>query len=491
MMHGSGKSDSSIVPEKSPNKAGRPAAEGMEGRGLAEGNARERKARRTQGRSKVLKTLKRVRRAAKRDKKQRFTSLLHHIYDVDQLREAYYGLKRNAAAGVDGVTWGQYGEDLEKNLRDLSARLRREAYRARPARRAYVPKAGNKKRPIGVVTLEDKIVQRAAVEVLNAVFEEDFLGFSYGFRPGRNQHNALDALWVAIQTRKVNWVFDADFRGFFDTLVHEWIGKFVGHRIGDQRVVRLIDGWLEAGVLEEGRWTRGEEGTVQGGSISPLLANLYLHHVLDLWVHHWRRTRARGEVIVVRFADDFVVGFQYREEAKRFWFELEQRLEKFGLELHPEKTRLIEFGRFAAQSRKARGEGKPETFDFLGFRHMCGTTRSGKFTVVRHTIRQRWQKKLREVYVELRRRMHQSVPEQGAYLRSVVRGHAGYYGVPGNGAQITAFRHQVGWLWQRVLKRRSQKHRVTWERMKRLIARWIPLARICHPNPRQRLSVTT
>lgn len=491
MMHGRGESDRSIVPQKSPNKAPVWAAEGMEGRDLAEGNPQGRNTPRTLGRDGVSSALERVRQAARKDGKQRFTALFHHVYDIDQLRRAYFGVKRDAAPGVDGVTWRQYGEALEENLRDLSGRLRKGAYRARPARRAYVPKADGKQRPIGVVTLEDKIVQRAVVEVLNAVYEVDFLGFSYGFRPGRDPHQALEALWVALMTKKVNWVLDADIRAFFDELDRGWLVKFIEHRIGDWRIVRLIQKWLNAGVLEEGRWTPTEEGTVQGGSISPLLANVYLHHVFDLWVRHWRRTRAKGDVIVVRLADDFVVGFQYRNEAEQFWRELRERFAKFGMELHPEKTRLIEFGRFAAQTREKRGDGKPEVFNFLGFTHTCAKTRAGKFTVSRQTMRQRWQRKLKEVYAELRRRMHTPVPKQGAYLRSVVGGHCRYYGVPGNGAKITAFRHQVGWLWYRALKRRSQKHRLTWDRMKRLIARWIPPARICRPHPMRRLVATT
>jgi group II intron reverse transcriptase/maturase len=491
MMHGSGKSDRSIVPEKFANKALPQAAEGTEGRDLAKGNLQERNAPRTQSRTGEPSALERVRQAARKDRKQRFTALFHHVYDIDQLRRAYLGVKREAAAGVDGVTWRQYGERREENLQDLSGRLRRGAYRAKPARRSYVPKAEGKQRPIGVVTLEDKVVQRAVVEVLNAIYEEDFLGFSYGYRPGRDPHQALEALRVALMSKKVSWVFDADIRAFFDKMDRRWLKKFIEHRIGDRRIVRLVQKWLNAGVLEEGRWTRTEEGTVQGGSISPLLANLYLHHVFDLWVHHWRRTRAKGDVEVVRFADDIVVGFQYRNEAEQFWEELRERFAKFEMELHPEKTRLIEFGRFADQNREERGEGRPETFNFLGFTHRCGKTRKGKFRVDRETMRQRWQGKLREVYAELRRRMHTLVPTQGSYLRSVVVGHVRYYGVPGNGAKITAFRHQVGWLWYRALKRRSQKHSLTWDRMKRLIARWIPLARVCRPRLVSGLVATT
>jgi group II intron reverse transcriptase/maturase len=420
----------------------------------------------------------------------RFTALLHHIYDPNRLRAAYLALKRDAAAGVDGETWRHYGESLESNLRELSERLKRGAYRAKPVRRAYIPKADGRQRPLGVTALEDKIVQRATVEVLNAIYETDFLGFSYGFRPGRSQHNALDALYVGILTRKVNWVLDLDIRAFFDTIDHGWLVKFVEHRIADRRVVRLIQKWLNAGVLEEGKHLRVEEGTPQGGSASPLLANVYLHYVFDLWVQKWRQTRAEGDVIVVRFADDVVLGFQRRSDAEQFHRELSERFAKFHLELHPEKTRLIEFGPFAAQNRQRRGLGKPETFDFLGFTHICAKKRSnGRFTVRRQTIRKRLRAKLSEVKAELRRRMHRPIREQGAWLRSVVGGHIRYYGVPMNSPALCAFRFQVGWLWLRTLRRRGQRHRLTWERMRQLINRWLPPARICHPYPLRRLGV--
>ena len=369
MTHGRGKSDSLVVPEKPPNKAAEPAAEAVEGRGLAKGNSPEHNALRTQGRAGAPSALERVRQAARRDRKQRFTTLLHHVYEVERLRAAYSALKREAAPGIDGETWRHYGEALEENLRDLAQRLKRGAYRARPVRRAYVPKADGRQRPLGVPTLEDKVVQRAVVEVLNAIYEVDFLGFSYGFRPGRSAHQALDALTAAIMTRKVSWVLDADIRGFFDTLSHEWLVKFVEHRVADRRVVRLIQKWLNAGVLEDGKRTRRETGTVQGGSVSPLLGNIYLHYVFDLWIQRWRTTKARGDVVAVRYADDFVVGFERREDAEQFLGELRGRLARFGLDLHPDKTRLIEFGRYAVQNREGRGEGKPETFDFLGFTH--------------------------------------------------------------------------------------------------------------------------
>ena len=492
MMNGQGKSDRPEVPEKSPNNAGQPGAEGMEGRGLAKGNLPQQNASRTPSRTDAPSALERVRQAAKGDKKLRFTALLHHIYSLETLRGAYFSLKKEAAAGVDGETWRHYGESLEDNLRDLSERLKRGAYRAKPVRRVYIPKADGRQRPLGVTALEDKIAQRATVEVLNAIYETDFRGFSYGFRPGCSPHHALDALYTGLLTRKVNWVLDLDIRGFFDGISHEWLVRFVEHRIADRRVVRLIQKWLSAGVLEDGKHLRVEEGTPQGGSASPLLANIYLHYVFDLWVQAWRRKRAHGDVIVVRFADDIVLGFQVKSDAEQFWAELTERFRKFALELHPEKTRLLEFGPFAVANRKRRGEGKPATFNFLGFTHICGKKRSnGMFTVVRQTIRKRLQAKLSEVKTELRRRMHHPVPEVGQWLRSVVSGHFRYYGVPMNAPALHIFRFQIGWLWHRALSRRSQNGRILWDRMRRLINRWLPPVRIYHDYPLRRLGVVT
>ena len=491
MMNEHGKSDRPVVPEKSPNKAGTAEAEGMEGRGLAKGNLQQQNASRTQSREDAPNALERVRQAARRDKGTKFTTLLHHIYDMDTLRTAYFKLKREATPGVDGETWRHYGEMLEENLSDLSHRLKRGAYRAKPVRRAYILKSDGRQRPLGVTALEDKIVQRAAVEVLNAIYETDFLGFSYGFRPGRSQHNALDALYVGIHGKRVNWVLDMDIRGFFDAISHEWLVEFIEHRIADRRVVRLIQKWLNAGVLEEGKRIYMEEGTPQGGSASPMLANIYLHYVFDLWVQRWRKKQAHGDVIVVRYADDIVMGFQEKTDAERFWEELKVRMKKFGLELHPEKTRLLEFGRFAARDREKRGDGKPETFNFLGFTHLCGKTSKGRFTVVRQTIRKRLQAKLREVKTELRRRMHHPIPEVGQWLKAVVSGHVRYYGVPTNTSALHLFRLTVGDHWHRALSRRSQSGHVRWRRMKRLIDRWLPPVRICHPYPSVRLRVTT
>ena len=485
------KSDRSIVPTNRANNAEGPAAEHGEGRGRTKGNSPEHSTSRTQRRTRVSPALERVREVAQRDHVQRFTALLHHVYDVDRLRAAYFALKRSAAPGIDGETWQHYGEQLEDHLRSLAGRLQRGAYRGHPVRRAYIPKTDGRQRPLGVPTLEDKIAQRAVAEVLIAIYEPMFLGFSYGFRPKRNPHQALDALTVGIEQRKVNWVLDADIRGFFDTLSHEWLIRFVEHRIGDRRIVRLIQKWLRAGVLEDGCWTPGEIGTVQGGSISPLLANIYLHYVFDLWAQRWRRTRARGHVVVARFADDFVLGFEHRTEAEQFLADLRERFAKFGLTLHPDKTRLIEFGRHATRNRRARGEGKPETFNFLGFTHCCACTRRGGFLVLRQTMRQRWRAKLQVVATELRRRLHQPIPQVGAYLGAVVRGHIQYYGVPGNIPALQAFHNAVTRLWRRVLSRRSQRAQVNWTRLRRLAARWLPRVRVCHPWPSVRFAVMT
>jgi RNA-directed DNA polymerase len=463
-----------------------------EGRGRTKGNLLEGNTLRTQGRDGVHSALERVRQVAKEDRKQRFTALLHHVYDVERLRSAYLAIKREAAAGVDGETWEHYRERLEGNLQDLSLRLKRGAYRARPVRRVFIPKGDGGQRPLGVPVLEDKIVQRAVVEVLNVIYEEDFLGFSYGFRPKRSPHQALDALTVGIETKKVNWVLDADLRSFFDTLKHAWLVQFIEHRVADKRIVRLIQKWLSAGVLEDGKRIQSEVGTVQGGSISPLLANIYLHYVFDLWIQRWRQKQARGDVIVVRFADDFVVGFEHRIEAERFLTELRERFARFGLELHPEKTRLIEFGRRARRNREDRGDrGAPGSFNFLGFTHSCGKTRKGGFTVLRQTMRKRWQAKLKAVKAELKARLHDPIPEVGKYLRAVVLGHVRYYGVPRNGPAICAFRRAVGQIWWRVLRRRSQGNHLPWHRMWPVLNTWLPPARICHPYPSQRLSVMT
>ena len=435
--------------------------------------------------------VERIRQAASRDKRLQFTTLWHHVYNVEHLRKGYFSLKRNAAPGVDGETWRHYAENLEENLRDLAARLKRGAYRAKPVKRSYIPKPDGRQRPLGVTALEDKIVQRTMVEVLNGIYETDFLGFSYGFRPRRSPHDALNALYGGIMTKRVGWVLDADIRGYFDAIDHEWLMKFIKHRIADKRVLRHIKKWLNAGVLEEGAWACSEDGVPQGGSISPLLANVYLHYVFDLWTVQWRARHASGDVIVVRFCDDFVVGFQYREDAERFLAELRERFWKFNLELHQGKTRLIEFGRFAVQNRKGRGEGKPETFDFLGFTHICGKTRNGKYTVLRHSVNKRIRAKLMELKTELKRRLHHPVPAVGKWLRVVLLGHYRYYGIPGNTRKLEAFSYQVSRLWYKTLLRRSQRHKLNWERMNRLIDRWLPRPRIVQPYPDLGRYVTT
>jgi RNA-directed DNA polymerase len=489
-MHERGKSDSPVVPAKSPNKVASAAAEAVEGRGLAKGNAASGTRPGRRAGVSAPSELDRVRRVAAKDKEARFTALLHHV-SLQRLRAAYEALSPKAAAGVDGVTWLDYGQDLEANLRDLHGRVQRGSYRARPSRRAYIPKADGRLRPLGIAALEDKILQRAVVEVLAAVYETDFLGFSYGFRPGRSPHDALDALAVAIKRKRVNWVLDADLRDFFTSLDHGWLERFLEHRIADRRMLRLIRKWLKAGVIEDGAWSETVEGTPQGASVSPLLANVYLHYVFDLWAEQWRRRRARGDMVIVRFADDYIAGFERHDDAQRFLAELRGRLAEFALELHAGKTRLIEFGRFAAERRKARGLGKPETFQFLGFTHLCATQRNGRFTVRRITDSKRMRAKLRQVKQELARRRHQPIPEQGRWLASVVRGHCAYYAVPGNSVAVRAFRTQATRHWCAELRRRGQRHRLNWERMNRLATRWLPPARITHPYPEKRFDART
>jgi RNA-directed DNA polymerase len=490
-MDGHRESDSSIVPRKRANKVESRgfAAEFVEGRGLAEGNKIERTRDRTQCRAFLQHDLDRVRQAGKRDKKLKFTVLWHHVYNIYRLREAYLNLKRKASPGVDGKTWSDYGKELASNLQSLSERLKRGSYRAKPVARVYIPKPDGGQRPIGKTSLEDKIVERSTVEVLNAVYEELFKGFSYGFRPHCSAHKALDALSIAIERKKVNWILDCDIRGFFDAIDHEWLIRFIEHRIGDKRVIRHIKKWLKAGVLEDGMVHEVEEGTPQGGSISPQLANIYLHYAFDLWIAWWRRTEARGDVIVVRYADDIIVGFQYYGEAKRFVTLLRERLLKFNLELNPSKTRLIEFGRFAIDDRQRRGLGKPETFNFLGFTHICHKTRNGKFVVRRQTMAQRFRRKLKEIKELLRKRMHAAIWQVGVWLRSVLTGYYRYYAVPLNYAKIRSFREEIIRLWFKILRRRSQRYRLSWKRMCQIASEWLPYPRILHPYPSQRLIV--
>jgi RNA-directed DNA polymerase len=488
MMNGPEKSDFAIVAMKPANKAGAPVAERVEPRAGTKGNASQPHTHRTLRRSSVSPGLERVRNAARQRKKETFTALLHHV-SKELLEEAFLGLKRRAAPGVDGVTWRTYEAELEGNLQDLHRRVHRGSYRALPVRRRFIPKPDGQQRPLGIAALEDKIVQRAVVTVLNAIYEEDFLGFSYGFRPGRGPHDALDALSVAISKTPVNWVLDADIRGFFDSLSQEWLVRFLKHRIGDERIIRLVGKWLKAGVVEEGEWSVSEKGTPQGAVVSPLLANVYLHYVFDLWAEQWRRREATGNVIIIRYADDIVVGFEHEADARRFCDAMRVRFEQFALALHGEKTRLLEFGRHAAARRRRCGLGKPDTFAFLGFTFICGKSRRGAFQLQRKTSGKRMKVALRRIKVQLRRRMHASIPEQGRWLRAVVGGYFAYHAVPTNAPALGAFRHYVINLWRRTLRRRSQKDAMTWARMTKIADVWLPPPRILHPWPDRRFAV--
>jgi RNA-directed DNA polymerase len=488
MMYGRGRSDSVIVAEKPTNNAGQPAAELAERRAEAEGNAAQQSTRRAQYRESVSQALDRIRRVARQRKKEKFTALLHHIRP-EHIEEAFFELKENAAPGVDGVTWKAYEAELDRNLADLHSRLHRGAYRALPSRRVYIPKPDGRQRPLAVAALEDKIIQRATIAVLNAIYEEDFLGFSYGFRPERGQHDALDALVVGITTKKVNFILDADIRSYFDSVSQTWLIRFLKHRINDPRMIRLIQKWLKAGILEDGVVTVSDTGTGQGSVASPLLANVYLHYVFDHWAERWRRREASGDMIIVRYADDIIIGFEHETDARRFWNAMRERLAEYSLSLHPDKTRLIEFGRFAAVRRARRGLGKPETFKFLGFTFICGRSRRGRFALKRKSRGDRMRAKLRKIKEEMRRRRHQSIPEQGKWLRQVVTGFFAYHAVPTNSRALHAFRHHVTDLWRRSLQRRSQKDRTTWDRIKQLADDFLPQARILHPWPHTRFAV--
>ena len=482
------KSDPSTVAARPANNFEQSEAERAEPREGANGNTDKPLTHRTLRRASVSLGLDRVRERARQGKKERFTALLHHV-TVDLLRMAYLKLKRDAAPGVDGTTWHECGQGLEAKLGDLHGRLHRGAYRAQPSRRKFIQKEDGRQRPLGIASLEDKIVQRAVVEVLNAIYEQDFLGFSYGFRPGRGQHDALDALAFGITRTKVSWIVDADVRSFFDSMSHDWLIRFVEHRIGDPRMIRLIRKWLKAGVMDGAEWTSSEVGSPQGSVISPTLANIYLHYSFDLWADWWRRHRAHGNVVFVRYADDNVVGFEHEHDAKRFLEDLRERLEKFALSLHPGKTRLLEFGRFAAERRAKRGLGKPETFNFLGFTHICGHSRAGQFILNRKTRRDRMRSRLRAIKDGLWRRLHAPLHEQGRWLGQVVRGYFAYHAVPTNARSLGAFRHRVMDLWRRSLRRRSQKDRSTWARITQLTAEFLPDVRILHPWPQDRFAV--
>ncbi len=484
------KSDCAVLPMNRPNKGGQLSAEVGEGRARMKENIDQSHMLPTQSGKGVSQGLDGVRKAARERRQERFTALLHHL-NINLLRESFYALKRGASPGVDGMRWAEYETDLEERIRDLHGRVHRGTYRAQPSRRVYIPKADGRQRPLGVAALEDKVVQQAVVTILNQIYEVDFKGFSYGFRPGRGPHQALDALAVGLERKKVNWVLDADIRGFFDNLSHEWTVKFLEHRVADRRIVHLAQKWLRAGVSEDGQWSETKQGTPQGAVASPLLANVYLHYVFDLWADVWRRKAARGDVIIVRYADDLVLGFQQLADARRFLDEFKERLAKFGLELHPEKTRLIEFGRYAARDRKRRGEGKPETFDFLGFTHYCGQRhKTGTFTVWRMTAKRRMTAKLKIISAELKRRKHDSVTQTGTWLRKVVFGYYQYHAVPGNIDRLRVFRFRINRLWRGVMTRRSQRARKRWELLTPIFERWLPYPRTLHPYPDARFYAT-
>jgi RNA-directed DNA polymerase len=489
-MHVLEKSDCAVLPVNQPNNGGQPSAEAGEGRAQMEENIVPPHMHPTQSGWRMSQGLDGVRKVAKERRQERFTALLHHL-NIELLRESFYALKRQASPGVDGVRWEEYESGLEDRLVDLHNRVQRGTYRAQPSRRVFIPKADGRQRPLGVAALEDKVVQQAVVTILNQIYEVDFKGFSYGFRPGRSPHQALDALTVGIQRKKVNWVLDADIRGFFDNMSHEWTVKFIEHRVADRRILRLIQKWLKAGVSEDGQWSETKLGTPQGAVVSPLIANVYLNYVFDLWAEAWRKKVAKGDVVVVRYADDLVMGFQHRSEAERFLKEFRERLAKFGLELHPDKTRLIEFGRYAARDRKQRGEGKPETFIFLGLTHFCGQRhKKGTFTVWRITAKKRMVAKLKAIKAELQRRKHDRTATVGAWLRKVVLGYYQYHAVPGNLDQLRIFKGRVNRLWRNVLVRRSQRAQMRWERITPVLARWIPPPRILHPYPDARFYAT-
>lgn len=438
----------------------------------------------TQSVGETLTGLVRVRQSAKQNPKQRFNNLLKHI-TPELLRQAYFALNTKAEKGVDDVSWEAYGERLEDHIADLCKRVHINRYKPKPVKRIWIPKADGQQRPIGVTAIEDKVVQQAVVWVLEAIYEVDFLGFSYGFRPGRSQHHALDAVYMAITTRKVNWVLDADIKGFFDTIQHDWMMTFLEHRIADPRLLRIVERTLKCGVVDEGRKTKTEAGTPQGAILSPLLANIYLHYALDLWVWQWRRRHSRGAMYAVRYADDSLYCFQYLDDGKRFHRALEQRLKKFGLALNPKKTRLVEFGRFAKGNRRERGLGKPETFDFLGFTHFCSVRWStGKFALRRITIAKRQRAKLSAIKKRLRRTRHRPVFEVGTWLRKVMTGHLNYYAVPGNHVAMSAFRTEICKAWLKALRRRSQKGgSLPWYKFQKLVKLFIPMVRVVHPYP--------
>lgn len=444
----------------------------------------------TQSMEHLRDSLTRLGDAARRHKDLQFNNLLHHI-TLDCLSQAFYHLNKQAAKGVDEQDWHSYAEGLAQHLPRLHQQVQSGRYRAQAIKRVWIPKADGSQRPIGITSIEDKIVQQAVVWVLEAIYEQDFLGFSYGFRPNRSQHQALDAVYMAISVKKVGWIIDADLKAFFDTLNHDWMMRFLEHRIADRRVLRLIKGWLTAKVQDGKQSQKSSLGTPQGGVISPLLANIYLHYVLDLWLQQWRKRRSRGDVYIVRYADDFIIGCQYRDDADGLLHAIKQRFAKFALSLNEQKTKLIEFGRFAGQNRAQRGQSKPDTFDFLGFTHACGEAlSSGKFMLKRYTIKKKARAFLARVKAFIRNGICYSPYAVGNKLKQILTGYFNYFAIPGNQACIGMIRTEVCKYWLRTLRRRSQKGRTfNWQRLKGLVMLFIPHTRVRHPYPNQRLKV--
>jgi len=435
-------------------------------------------------------SLHRIRKTAKENRTLRFNNLLHHITPV-LLKNAYDNLNKKAARGVDGETWQSYGQGLTGKLQSLHVKIHTGRYKPQPSKRIWLLKPDGRQRPIGIAVVEDKIVQQALVWVIQSIYEEDFLGFSYGFRPKRHQHKALDALFVALTEKRVNWVIDADIKGFFDNIDHSWMMKFLEHRISDKRILSLVEKMLKAGVSDEGKWSASEMGSAQGSVLSPLLANIYLFYALDLWINKWRKQEACGEIYIVRYADDFVICCEYQHEANRLLNKLNERLNQFNLTLHEEKTRLLEFGKHAIKNRVKQGKGKPETFTFLGFTHVCSKLLSnGRYSVKRLTIAKKQRAKLKQIKELLYKNRHINIVEQGKWLRSVVTGFANYYGVPGNTKSLSNFRGQICKNWMKALRRRSGKaQKLTWSKMKQIIRFFLPTVRLTHPYPNQRFYV--
>jgi RNA-directed DNA polymerase len=428
--------------------------------------------------------LDRLSELAKEDPKRRFFSIAHLI-TPEALNVAFRGLRKNASAGVDGVTHEEYQQDAERNIRRLHQRLKDGKYQAQPLRRVYIPKENGKQRPISIPVLEDKIVQKATVEVLNAIYEQDFLDCSYGFRPGRGQHQALEEVGRVICTRSTGWILELDITAYFDSIVREQLMEMIEQRISDSSVLRLIRKWIQVGVIDEGKFLVSETGTGQGQTISPLLANIYLHHVLDQWFEEVVKPRLQSEAHEIRFADDAILCFHYREDAEKVKNVLAKRFAKYGLTLHPEKTRLVEFGRYAEERAKKQGK-KPSTFDFLGLTHICARSQRGKFTVQVRTMRKRLRKSLTAVGAWCRENRHALVGEQQKTLNAKLRGHYQYYGRPTNSQCLGRFYRGTCKLWYKWLNRRTRGSRLTWENYNALLRRYPLLPpRICSPGLKQ------